>query len=160
VVGWGKGHIGALDAYQRRVGVSNSWEPSHGRCGGGVNAAKHRAGQRGPTEVACTPLDDDCDDDGWLAFTLETGSSRPRLEPLLNWGPPSGSCRSNLRPCCHSRSYLRLCSPLPSLVDKGTSPLQSHLEPIHDTLHTAIMSGLTQKLHTPHSGDYDQPTGL
>ena len=31
---------------------------------------------------------------------------------IAQLGPPPGSCRSNLRPYCHGRSYLRLCSPL------------------------------------------------
>jgi hypothetical protein len=92
------------------------------RCGGGVDGAKHRAGRDESTQVAYTPLNDYYGSCGWPASTLETGSSRPRLEPLLNRGGRGGAA---VAPSTMLSWPLLLKALLarPSPADKGSSPL-------------------------------------
>jgi hypothetical protein len=83
------GSSGRLPAARGRVKEMGA---VHGRCGGGVGAAKHRAGQGGPPRLRIrhsTTTARAAVGYRWLVFTLETGSSRPRLGAIARLGMKS-----------------------------------------------------------------------
>lgn len=57
--------------------------------------------------------------------------------------------------CCRSGEYLKTCLPLFCSI----SP-HSHFVFSDTQLAITIMSGLSVKIKTPQTGEYDQPTGL